>query len=96
MNYLSFDLDYYQKALDEAKRKQDKKLKRDMKKHQYFILKFPNFAEALIKCPNGWIGLNNYVKYFKDEYDENIVAIAISKREARKFTRKGLLFNVNK
>jgi hypothetical protein len=50
----------------------------------------------LIKCPNGWIGLNDYIKYFKDEYDDNIIAIAISKREARKFVRKGELFHVNK
>lgn len=70
--------------------------KKSIKKPQYFIIKFPNFAEALIKCPNGWIGLNDYIKYFKDEYDDNIVAIAISKREARKFVRKGVLFNVNK
>lgn len=70
--------------------------KKKIKKPQYFIIKFPNFAEALIKCPDGWIGLNNYIKYFKDEYDDNIVAIAISRREARKFARKGVLFDANK
>lgn len=70
--------------------------KKIIKKPQYFIIKFPNGAEALIKCPNGWIGLDNYIKYFKDEYDDNTVAIAISKWEARKFARKGELFYVNK
>ena len=70
--------------------------KKLIKKPKYFIIKFPNGAEALIKCPNGWIGLNDYIKYFKDEYDDNIVAIAISKWEARKFVRKGVLFNANK
>ena len=47
--------------------------KKSVKKPQYFIIKFPNFAEALIKCPNGWIGLNDYIKYFKDEYDDNML-----------------------
>ena len=70
--------------------------KKRIKKPQYFIIKFPNGAEALIKCPNGWLGLNAYINYFKDEYDDNILAVAISKREARKFVRKGALFNVNK
>lgn len=70
--------------------------KKSVKKPQYFVIKFPNGAEALIKCPDGWIGLNDYIKYFKDEYDDNIIAIAISKREAGKFVRKGVLFNVNK
>ena len=71
-------------------------MKKVIKKCQYFIIKFPNCAESLIKCDNGWAGLNDYIKYFKDEYDDNIVAIAISKREARKFVRKGALFNANK
>ena len=71
-------------------------MKKATKKHQYFIIKFPNFAEALIKCPDGWIGLNDYTKYFKDEYDDNTIVIAITKREARKFLKKGKIFNVNK
>lgn len=70
--------------------------KKIIKKPQYFIIKFPNSAEALIKCPDGWIGLSDYIKYFKDEYDDNIVAIAINKWEAYKFTRKGELFHVDK
>lgn len=70
--------------------------KKIIMKPEYFIIKFPNLAESLVRCDNGWVGLNDYVKYFKDEYDDNIVAIAISKREARKFVRKGVLFNVDK
>lgn len=80
------------KAVNDAQHLNKKKPKRFIKKPQYFIIKFPNGVEAMIKCPNGWVGLNGYIKYFKDEYDENIVAIAISKREARKFARKGMLF----
>ena len=81
-----------QRMMAEAGYKVSPPKKNSKKKPQYFIIKFPNFAEALIKCPNGWIGLNDYIKYFKDEYDDNIVAIAINKREAHKFVRKGILF----
>lgn len=70
-------------------------MKKIIKKHQYFIIKFPNGVEALIRC-KGWAGVNDYVKYFKDEYDENTLLVSISKREARKFVRNGVLFNVNK
>lgn len=84
------------KAMKEAERREEKKVRKVMKKHQYFIIKFPNGVETMIKCPNGWGGLNSYVKYFKNEYDDNIVVIAISKREARKFVRTGVLFDVNK
>jgi len=89
-------LDDIRKASQEAKRIEQKKARKVMKKHQYFIIKFPNGVEAVIKSLNGWGGLNSYVKYFKDEYDDNIVVIAISKREARKFVRTGVLFDVNK
>lgn len=88
-------LDDVRKAAQEAKRIEQKKTRKVIKKHQYFIIKFPNGVEAMIKCPNGWVGVNSYIKYFKDEYDDTIVVIAISKREAHKFVRKGLLFNVN-
>ncbi len=80
------------KAAEESKRLEEKMLKRRTKKHRYFIIKFPNGVESLIKCNNGWAGLNKYIKYFKDEYDDPIVVVAISKSEARKFTRKGVLF----
>jgi hypothetical protein len=52
-------------------------------------------SEALVKV-NGWIGLNDYIKYFKDEYDDNILAVSITKWEAFKFFLKGKLFDVNK
>jgi len=71
-------------------------MKKVIKKPQYFIIRFPNFAESLVKCDNGWIGLNDYIKYFKDKYDDDIVIISISRREARKFVKKGALFNANK
>lgn len=68
-------------------------VKKIIKKPKYFIISFPNGAEALIKCNNGWIGLNDYIKYFKDEYDKDIVAISITKSEAFKFALKGRLFS---
>lgn len=89
-------LDDIRKAEQEAKRIEQKKTRKVIKKHQYFIIKFPNGVEAVIKCPNGWVGVTRYIKYFKDEYDDNILVIAISKSEASKFVRKGSLFNVNK
>ena len=70
-------------------------VKKVIKKPKYFIISFPNGAEALIKA-NGWIGITNYIKYFKDEYDEDIVAIAITKSEAFKFFLNGRLFNAGK
>jgi hypothetical protein len=69
--------------------------KKIIKKPEYFIIKFPNGAEALIKV-NGWQGCNAYAKYIKDEYDANTVLVSISKWEAFKFFLKGELFNVNK
>lgn len=84
------------KAANDAQHLTNKKPKRLVKKPQHFIIKFPNGVEAMIKCPNGWTGVNGYLKYFKDEYGDNIVFISINKRETRKFTRKGVLFNVNK
>lgn len=65
--------------------------KKIIKKPKYFIIKFPNGAEALIKV-KGWAGCNDYAKYIKDEYDEDTVLVSISKREAFKFFLKGKLF----
>ena len=69
--------------------------KKLIKKPEFFIIKLPNGEEMLIKC-RGWAGVTDYVKYFKDEYDENTLLVSISKREARKFVRKGALFSANK
>ncbi len=80
------------KAAHDAEHLQNKQDKKVIKRCRYFIIKLPNGAEALIKCNNGWIGLNDYIKYFKDEYDEDIVAISITKSEAFKFVLKGRLF----
>ena len=70
-------------------------MKKSVKKPKYFIIKLPNTSEALVKV-NGWMGLKDYIKYFKDEYDDNIIAISITKWEAFKFFLKGKLFDVNK
>ena len=62
-----------------------------IKKPEYFIIKFPNGAEALIKV-KGWHGCTDYTNYVKDEYDADTLLISISKREAFKFFLKGKLF----
>ena len=80
------------KAAHDAEHLQKKQNKKVIKRCRYFIIKFPNGAESLIRSSNGWAGLNDYVKYFKDEYNDNILAVAISKSEAFKFALKGKLF----
>ena len=69
--------------------------KKLIKKPEYFIIMFPNGAEALVKI-KGWAGCNDYVNFIKDEYDADTVFISISKWEAFKFFLKGKLFHVNK
>ena len=70
-------------------------MKKVIKKPKYFIIKFPNGAEALIKV-KGWYGANVYANYIKDECDENTFLISISKWEAFKFFLKGELFHAGK
>ena len=70
-------------------------MKKVIKKPKYFIIKFPNGAESLVKV-KGWIGLNKYLKYFRDEYEETIFAIAITKIEAIKYILNGELFHADK
>ena len=65
--------------------------KKIVKKPEYFIIMFPNGAEALIKV-KGWAGCNAYINYVKDEYDANTIIISISKWEAFKFFLRGKLF----
>jgi hypothetical protein len=65
--------------------------KKIIKKPEYFIIKFPNGAEALIKV-KGWHGCNDYADYIKDEYADHSVIVSISKWEAFKFFLKGKLF----
>jgi hypothetical protein len=67
-------------------------VKKKIKNHKYFIIKFPNGAESLVKI-NGWPGANNYVNYVKDEYCDDTIFVAISRWEAFKFLLKGELFN---
>ena len=67
-------------------------LKKVIKKPKYFVIKFPNGAESLVKA-KGWTGCNAYIKYIKDEYDENTVFISITRWEAFKFFLKGRLFS---
>lgn len=69
--------------------------KKLIKKPKYFIIKFPNGAEALIKV-KGWAGCNDYINYIKDEYDADTLFISITRWEAFKFCLKGNLFNADK
>ena len=84
------------KAAHDAEHLQKKQGKKLIKRPRYFIIKLPNGAEALIRRNNGWIGLKDYIKYFKDEYDEDIMVVSITKSEAFKFFLKGELFNAHK
>lgn len=61
------------------------------KKKAYFIIRLPNGAEVLIKT-RGWYGLTNYISYFKEEYESDIVAISIKWWEALKYVLKGKVF----
>jgi hypothetical protein len=93
MNKLSADLKAdILKAAHDAEHRQNKQNKKVIKRCRYFILKFPNGAESLLRSSNGWAGLTDYVKYFKDEYGDNIMFVAISKSEAFRFFLKGKLF----
>ena len=65
------------------------------KRKTYFIVKFPDGEETLIKC-NSWAGLVPYSKYIKDEYCDDTAVISIRKWEALKFLLKGMVFNVSK
>ena len=66
--------------------------KKLIKKPEYFIIKFPNGAEALIKV-KGWAGCTDYINYVKDEYDADTVLISINKWEAFRFFLKGNVFD---
>ena len=61
------------------------------KRKTYFLIKFPNGAEALVKV-DGWKGCDAYTNYIKDEFDENTYLVAITRWEAFKFFLKGRLF----
>ena len=62
---------------------------------KYFIVKFPNGSEALIRC-NGWYGLTPYTPYINPQYDENTVLISVRWWEAIKYVLKGRVFNADK
>ena len=68
--------------------------KKLIKKPKYFIIKFPNGAEALVKI-NGWYGCTAYTEYVKEEYCDDTILISISKWEAFKFFLKGKLFDAD-
>ena len=69
--------------------------KKVIKKPKYFIIKFPNMCEALIKV-NGWYGCTDYIEYVKEEYCDQTMLVSISKWEAFKFFLKGRLFDAGK
>ena len=60
--------------------------------NNYFIIRFPNGEEALVKCA-GWAGLISYTNYLKEEFEEDTSVIAISRLEVIKFILKGKLFS---
>ena len=62
------------------------------KRNNFFIIKFPNGEETLVKCA-GWTGMIPYTNYLKEEFEEGTFVIAISRFEAFKFIMKGKLFS---
>ena len=68
---------------------------KNKKAKDFFIIRFPNGAEALIKV-RGWNGCTAYVNYVKDEFDTDTILISISRWEAIKFILKGCVFDVGK
>ena len=69
--------------------------KKVIKKPRYFIVMYPNGAQALIKCDN-WKGLIPYSKFVRDEWADETMLIAIRWHEAVKYLLKGKVFDVNK
>lgn len=70
-------------------------MKKLIKKPEYFIIKFPNGREALIKV-KGWYGCTEYTEYVKEEHCEKTILISITRWEAFKFFLKGQLFHADK
>ena len=61
----------------------------------FFIVKFPDGEEMLIKC-SSWAGLVPYTRYFNAEYEEKITLVAINWFEAIEFLLKGKIFNASR
>jgi hypothetical protein len=62
---------------------------------QFFIIKFPDGKEALIKCCS-WSGVAPYIRYLNAEYEDEISIVVIGWLEAIEFILKGRLFNASR
>lgn len=60
----------------------------------FFIIELPNGKNLLYRCnATFWAEMIDVVKYFKDEYGDEIILRHISRREAKKYMRGK--YNVN-
>ena len=55
-----------------------------MKKSR-FIIHLPNGREMLVITNNGWIGLTDFIKYFKSDYEADTVIRPVSFWQSLKF-----------
>jgi hypothetical protein len=95
MTYLSLNLKYDIEKAAADRKHQTRKKRKSPKRPIFFIIKYPNGTEALVKA-NSWSGMIPYTEYVKDEYGDDILIIAIRAREAIKFVMKGKIFNADK
>lgn len=65
------------------------------KNARYFIVKFPNGKEGLIRC-SGWKGLMHYTDYLDSQYAETTFAISVTWWEAIKYVLRGRVFDADK
>lgn len=63
---------------------------------KFFIIIFPKGEQVLVKSKKSWAGLIPYIKYLKDEFEDNYLFIPIRRWEAIKFILKGYVFDVDK
>lgn len=61
------------------------------KNAKYFIVKFPNGSEALIRG-KGWYGITSYTEYINPQYEETTVLISVRWWEAIKYVLRGRVF----
>lgn len=50
-----------------------------------FIIHLPNDREMLVITNNGWVGLTDFIKYFKSDYEADIGIMPVSFWQSLKF-----------
>lgn len=62
-------------------------------KKSRFIIHLPNDREMLVITNNGWVGLTDFIKYFKSEYEADTVIRPVSFWQSFKFWIGGKYVN---